>query len=158
MMQSEERLHIEDPFDLPRNLRDVMTKKTERILYEQMVMMDTMCRRSVLAERIGCSPETSPLFGPELLPPGVLCGPWSMHLVPGFPMGPLPHLMPGLEMLPDPAIDDAKFKGKHGTAAQKGKGFAKGLAKFPAGGPMSLGKGGTTGKGGKAGKGKIKWQ
>merc|ERR1712070_501510 len=89
--------------------------------------MDTMCRKSVLEQRIGCSPETSPLFDPELIPPGVLCGPWSMPIVPGFPMGPLPHLMPSLDMLPDSAIDDAKFKGKH----HKGKGyFAKGLAKW----------------------------
>merc|ERR1719375_1316038 len=113
----EERLHIEDPFDRSRNLRDVMTKNTERLLHEQMAWMDTMCRKAFL-ER---SPTLSPFVQPELYPPGVLLP----GLMPFFPM-----LLPPMDLLPDMAMEDDAIHGntpfREKGRGGKGRGKKKG--------------------------------
>jgi DNA polymerase sigma len=118
----EERLHIEDPFEHSRNLRDVMTKKTERLLHEQIVWMDQQCRAAVFQH--GCSPMGSPLTSPDMYPPGILCPamfipPWGC---------PLP--MMGMDMLPDPMTIDKSSVYKHGRRKEAyGNGRSKGRSK-----------------------------
>mmetsp|Transcript_120245 Transcript_120245/g.190412 ORF Transcript_120245/g.190412 Transcript_120245/m.190412 type:complete len:1081 (-) Transcript_120245:203-3445(-) len=89
-------LHIEDPFERSRNLRDVMSRETERILHEQICWMDSECRRISMALSPMLEPTSCPLpFSPELLPFGM---PWFPQ--PGWP--PMPMMPPGaMEMLPD---------------------------------------------------------
>jgi hypothetical protein len=104
----EMQLHIEDPFERPRNLRDVMTRDTETILWEQIAWMDNLCRHI-------CTMEAgTPPFSPEMMP-----FPMPWFPMPG-PWGPLP-LMPPLEMLPE-AEPEKPFGngkgGKHGKGHQ----------------------------------------
>merc|ERR1712100_872851 len=48
-----DRLSIEDPFERTRNLRDVMSTKTEKLLYQQIKWMDEMCRSIVFQQQTG---------------------------------------------------------------------------------------------------------
>jgi len=165
----EERLHIEDPFERSRNLRDVMTQKTERLLFQCISWMDGLCRAVVFEKQSGVSPMPSPMMGPELIPPGVLMPPGCPFMMNPFGI----PLMPPMEMLHlderVPARDAMKLgflRGKRNSdegrggkgKASKGDG-AKGSKGDAGKGWKSKGSKGDEGKAGKSKgrKGRDKW-
>lgn len=100
--RNEMQLHIEDPFERSRNLRDVMSRETERILYEQITWMDTECRRiSMVAAASPILEPTHPPFSPDMLPFGM---PWFPHS--GWP--PMP-MMPPMDMLPEGDLSEKEM-------------------------------------------------
>jgi hypothetical protein len=91
------QLHIEDPFERSRNLRDVMSRETENILRCQIGWMDDECRRIAMVASTQSpiiDPSCTPPFGPDLLPFGM---PWFPPS--GWP--PMTMLPPHMEMLPE---------------------------------------------------------